>query len=565
MNISFMEMIIMKKLISLLLAAVLLLCALAPASAAAVGQEALPIIFIRGNGEALYDPDGNRIVADFESLFSADDSDGLDAGTIIESCANVLLPFVTEGLLFNKWDNYGKALYEEIAPLFEKGHLDGNGNPMYGTGVSPEVLAASEAAALYDFGEDGYFDLYNYQFCFDWRLSPYDHVDRLHTYIQTVMQTTGCDQVCIVARCLGGSLLTAYLEKYGSLGHVKNAMYCEVLSNGASTISHAFSGKLCFDDDALQRYLGQMTHCGESGVGMGFTLGDVANEIIFATIDMLNQGGFTDMLLFSVEQLYGRMYEALIPALLAAVGMTTQVNYWTCVYEEDFDEALTLIYGDENDPRRVENAGQIAKIEYYREHVTSRLPELYRIFSEEYGIHIGFTAKYGYVNAPYGPALNDMSDSLVSVKDAAYGATCADAHKTLSADYLEARIAEGYGEFLSADGKVDVSTCMFPETTWVVKNAHHDYFKDFNLKLAVEFCRSTGMTVNDNPAYPQFVAFNEADGTWEALTADNCPDFEWIHATQEQPTFITRIQSVFTWLKLIFSWLFSEIKSAFSK
>ncbi len=551
----------MKKLISVLLTAALLVAVAMPAFAAAVNPELVPIIYIRGNGEALYDADGNQIAADFDTLSANGSTDGINKDTLIESCANILLPFLTEGLLMDKWDTYGDALYEEIAPLFEKGHLDGNGDPMYGTGVHPNVMTASEAAAKRNYGADGRFDLYDYSFAYDWRLSPYDHVDRLHEYVKTVMHNTGATKVSFVARCFGGSLLTAYLEKYGNLGHVKNAMYCDVLSNGAATISHAMSGKLNFDDAALYRYMGNLTYCGQTGVGNGFVLADFVSDLIFTTLDLFNQVGVTDVFIGSVELLYQKLYEALIPALLSAVGMTTQANYWTCVYEEDFDQALLLMFGDENDERRTEYAGLIEKIEYYREHVTSQLPELYEKFSEEYGIHIGFTAKYGYTNAPYGPGLNDMTDALVSLKDAAYGATCAEVHKTLSDDYIQSRIDAGFGAYISPDRKVDLSTCMYPDTTWITKNAHHNHFEVVSEQLAADFCRSTGMTVQNNPDYPQFTVLDDQTLTMSPMTEDNCADFEWIHAAQEEPTKVSRLQALFRWLytiiPLIISWLSS--------
>lgn len=553
----------MKKLISVLLTIAILVAVAVPAMAAAVNPELVPMIYIRGNGEAIYDENGNQVTVDLDTLSVNGNTDGIDKDTIIESCANILLPFLTEGLLMDKWDSYGDALYEEIAPLFEKGHLDGNGNPMYGTGVHPNVLASSEAAAKRNYGSDGRFDLYDYSFAYDWRLSPYDHVDRLHTYVQTVMASTGAKQVSIVARCFGGSLLMAYLEKYGSLGHVKNAFFADVLSNGTATISHAMSGKLYFDSNALYRYMNNLTYCGQTGVGNGFVLTDLVTEIIFTTVDLFNQVGITDTFIGSVELLYQKLYEALMPALLSAVGMATQANYWTCIYEEDFEDAIILMFGDENDARRTEYAGLIEKIRYYYDHVTSCLPELYKTFSEDYGIHIGFTAKYGYTNAPYGPGQNDMTDALVSLKDAAYGATCAEVHKTLSDEYIQSRIDAGYSAYISPDKKVDLSTCAFPDTTWIVKNAHHNHFEATGEQIAADFCRSTGMTVQNNADYPQFAVFDDTTNTWTAMTEDNCADFDWLHVAQEQPTKITRLQALFRWLYAIIPVIIAWFSSLF--
>ncbi len=257
----------MKKLISFVLVLSMLFAVMSP-MAFATGEKVkdmTPIVYIRGNGEPLYDENGDRIPAEFKDLFDKNivpEEEGITKEEIIESCANILLPFLAEGLLEDNWDNYGKAIYDEISPLFEKATLDGNGNPKYGTGVSPEVLAKSEYNANnIDFKEPdvlGRYRLGQYDFCYDWRLSPYDHVDRLHEYILDVMDTTDSDGICIAARCLGGSLLHAYLDVYGHLGHVKRVFYGEVLSNGSAYVSQCFSGKFDFDAQHMQIYLKHM-------------------------------------------------------------------------------------------------------------------------------------------------------------------------------------------------------------------------------------------------------------------------------------------------------------------
>ena len=56
---------------------------------------------------------------------------------------------------------------------------------------------------------------------------------------------------------MGGSLLNAYLERYGHLGYVKKVFYGDVLYNGHSLISDLFSGKIDFSDEYTQLYVKQ--------------------------------------------------------------------------------------------------------------------------------------------------------------------------------------------------------------------------------------------------------------------------------------------------------------------
>ena len=134
----------MKKIISILLVAIMLFAVMAPMASAA--NERTPVVYIRGNGDGLYYPDGTLCVAQLEDLSLGGD-DGINKDKIVETAVNILKPFVMEGMLFDKWDNYGRAIYEEIKPLFPDAALDYNGNPTKGTGVLKSVMDDSIAAS----------------------------------------------------------------------------------------------------------------------------------------------------------------------------------------------------------------------------------------------------------------------------------------------------------------------------------------------------------------------------------------------------------------------------------
>ena len=56
---------------------------------------------------------------------------------------------------------------------------------------------------------------------------------------------------------------------------------------------------------------------------------------------------------------------------------------------------------------------------------------------------------------------NDLSDGLVSLKDASFGTTTAKAGSVLSDEYIARRIDEGKGKYISFDKEVDTSTVRF--------------------------------------------------------------------------------------------------------
>lgn len=550
----------MKKLISLLLLAVMLFTVMSPAASAANAYEKIPVIYIRGNGEQLYYPDGTKLVATLEDIDLSSGEGSINKDTIVDACVNILKPFVIEGMLFDDWDNYGRAVYDEISPLFADAGLDENGNPKKGTGPSEAQLTWCDvnlANSAWEFNNDR-----QYGFIYDWRLSPYDHLYRLHAFITNIMKATGKKEVALYGRCLGGGLLMAYLKEYGHLGHVKNVIFSDVLSNEATVISKAFSGKIEFDAKLIERYAGQLDFCGRHNQGVGFVMSDMINEIVVKTMDFFNQINVTDKALDGVEELYGKLYKALIPAVCHATGMATQVNYWTCVSEEDMDDALELLFGKEGSELRTEYAGLIEKIQHYRSSVSKNLDDFYAGL-EENNIHYGFIAKYGFLNGSFTEDADLPSDALVSLTHATYGATTAKIGKVLPDSYIEARVAEGKGRYISADNQVDLSTAVSPETTWVFKNAHHNVFDTYS-GLIKSFLYGTNETSDSLTDGHNFMLYDYDTDTYAPLTEENNFDFEFINRPTEKPTTETRLISMFRFFTLIFNLITKLLKGEIS-
>ena len=109
----------MKKALSLILAVLMVFsCFAVSASAVTNERDYYPIITIAGSSIDLVDGDQNPISTGFDVLTDDDEGD-MTKEDIIAKVMKVLTPFILEGLPFDKWDNYGDALYEELAPIFE--------------------------------------------------------------------------------------------------------------------------------------------------------------------------------------------------------------------------------------------------------------------------------------------------------------------------------------------------------------------------------------------------------------------------------------------------------------
>ena len=566
----------MKKLLSIILALTMVFsCFAVSASAVTNERDYYPIITIAGSSIDLVDGDQNPISTGFDVLTDDDEGD-MTKEEIISKIMKVLTPFVLEGLPFDRWDNYGDALYKELAPIFEEGQLDGNGNPKFGTGVAKaDIEIWDHIASTMNYGaKNGQFDLYEYRYRYDWRLSPYDCVDGLDAYIDKVLKTTGCKQVCLVARCLGGNIINAYLDKYGSNGKVVKVVYDEVMSNGSATINDCFSGKIKFSDKHTQAYILETEHFAKNGLGVDLSeLNDILLSTIETTLDLVTQLGIADTVFGGVEKLYERLYEALMPSILLATGIATWPSYWTSVCNDDMDKAIDLMFGKEGTVRRAEYAGLVEKILYLRERVViprERTGEenLYKQYEKNYNIKIAVLAGYGLVQAPITESYDLTGDCTVDLRSASFGATAAGVFDTLSDEYIAERTALGYGKYISADKKVDASTCLFPETTWIMKNKHHDVGTGWEY-IARNFCRYKDYTVSNSfDDVSQFIVVKTTHDLsrngFENLVAENTSDKEWVEDVEQKPTTESKLLSFMRWLTSIFNTITAWIKGVFT-
>lgn len=562
----------MKKFMALLLTLLMLMgTAVLPASAAENKHEKCPIIFIAGSSVDLVDGDQNPISTGFDVLTDDDEGDGITKEKIVESAVNIIMPFVLEGLPQDKWDNYGKALYEEIAPIFEESQLDGNGNPKFGTGVAKAEIEKWDKTALKDQGKDGKFSLREYDFRYDWRLSPYDHVDRLHEYIKTIIKSTGCNQVALVGRCLGGNVITAYLDEYGDEKLVKKVVYDEVMSNGSVAVNDSFSGKIKFSDKHIQAYLLESKYFGKENVGIDLAdVSDLLLDIVERTLDLLTQTGVADTLYGGVYALYEKVCEAFMPAMLRATGIGTWASYWSSVCDADFDRALDTVFGKTGTESREENAGLIAKITEIRTRIVKPREiegdaNLYKRFVKDYGVEIGVIAGYGLVNPPIVESSDANGDCTVDTKNSSFGATVAGVFDTLPQDYIDAQVAAGKGKYISVDGKIDASTCMFPETTWFIKNKHHDTYAQV-VRLSEYFTQYTNVNADSNSkniSRFQIVDPNNFESAVN-MTADNCADGPWLTVIEQEPTTETALAALIRFFTTIFEVITAWLKGLFT-
>lgn len=536
----------MKKIISVILVVVMTFMFVLPAGAESektpisITGSQVPIVSIYGDGEPLYDTEGNKVFhfSEMLNMFG-----GLEEGALGESTINILLPFLTEGLLHDEWDNYYDALENEIGEIFENCRLDNNGENHNGVGISQARKEQMANLLSRDAKEEnGFYGFEDYIFYYDWRLDPLETADLFHAHIQKVKEVTKSDKVAIIIRCLGSSVVMAYISKYG-LDDIHGISIDASVSNGAEIISEPISGKFKVDANAINRMIKDFSALGTLNI----------DSFITSSIDLLSKSGAVDFVLDAVrEDLYGKIAQGVTSALALSTFFTWP-SYWSCVAEEDYEDALLYVFGPEDSEKREEYKGLIEKIEKYNTDVREQMDEIMASIKDE-GCNLCIISKYGLQIAPVVESRNEIGDQFVSVKRSSYGATTGNVYNTLSKEYIAEKVSEGKGKYISADKQVDASTCMYPDYTWFIKGSSHSAWNDFENSLLYTVATADRQLTIEDFDFSQFVVYDNKTGITSSMTKNNCDSEAW-DADEKLENPQTQKERLFSALQSLIVWL----------
>ncbi len=549
----------MKKVISALLTVVLLFTFVMPAFSWVDANESrsqVPVIRISGDGEALYDAEGNKIFhyRDIGNLISG----GGDGNTeLYESMAETLLPALTKGLLTDNWDDLYAGLETEIGKIFANALLNPNGNVTNNSGLSQSRIDDMEYRRHNSqMGSKGYFGWNDYWFRYDWRLDPMETADELCSYIRDIKKSTGCDKVGIMATCLGTNVVMSYVAKYGVEDIQGIAMDGSVVG-GAEILSEVVCAKFDVAPPALMRVLRDL-----EGIGM-FSM----DAFIMETIEMLVQTGVLEGIISTTENIF---YDKLIQGATSALALSTFYtwpNYWACVSPEDYESAKYYVFGEEGSEKRIKYAGLIAKLDNYDKEVRRKIPELVQKIRDG-GASFGVISKYGFQLIPNCENADLIADQFASVKRSSFGATTTTVYETFSDDYINKRIAEGKGKYISPDKVIDASTCLVPDSTWFIKGSSHSNWTCYELKILYDVASADRQLTVDDLPYTQFMVYTKATDSLEPMTEENCHTENWDADPDiyKPSSFFSKIEVAITsfirWFKLFVEFITEKIKNS---
>ncbi|MBR3817360.1 MAG: hypothetical protein IKJ27_11620 [Clostridia bacterium] len=534
----------MKKVMALLLTVSLIFTLGVPAMAgidASQSRSQIPVIRISGDGEPLYNEEGERIMH-FRGLLEGKDEEE-DNSSIYSSIINVLGPFLIEGVLFDNWEPYYENLQTEIGELFGDALLDNNGNPVSGTGLSESRISFMNTRKYEDrkLGR-GYYEIGDYWFNYDWRLDPLAIADDFKDYVDTIKETTGSPKVAIVASCLGTNVVTAYIAKYGT-DDIHGICFDGGVCYGSEVLSETISGKFRLDGNAIERVLMDCANYGFFDVG----------SFVLSTIDLLEASGMLDAAKgITKEYIYYKVVEGVTSALALSTFFTWP-NYWAAVTAEDFDTALNYVFGKEGSEKRTEYAGLIEKLENYDVLVRQRIPEIMQSIKDN-GVNLGIMAKYGSQMIPVCESSDMVSDQIASVYRASYGATTSTVYDVLSDEYIAQQEEKGLERYISPDRQIDASTCMFPDFTWFYKGATHSNWTSYEMKIMYDVATADRQLTVDDFEWGQFIVYDNKTDTAHKMTEENCKTEIW-EADKEKDEPQTPFGRLFAFIKSTINWL----------
>lgn len=459
---------------------------------ASVWKGNVPIIYIRGRGTELY---RNPLTDEHERIYPLEYSDDY-----ITTQAKAILPLFAKAIATNQWDDYCDALYNSVAPIFEEITLDKNGEVKDGSNIEWEWPTETLPNRCQS---NGLYDFYSYVFRYDWRIDPIECADSLNEYIKQIKAATGCEKVAIISRCYANNIAMAYLTEYGS-DDVDTYVSYNTTANGVMTCGQLFSGKIDLNSDAVDRFASEY-----------FDDSTTLNRLIEATVTYANRTYKLDIAAEVLKAIYAKIESNVVPRLIYAT-YGSMPSYWSMVSDEDYEDAKEFMFGDDES-----YAGLIEKIDNYHYNVQLNGENTLRECVAA-GMKIGVVCKYGYQSVPVTEDSDSVTDNTIRLSEQSFGATCSKIDSVLSNEYISAAQLSNRGTYISPDKQIDASTCLFPDSTWIIKDITHKDFPDCVNYLLTTIANFNGqMTVNDYQEFPQYMIYNEEEGTLSPLTVEN--------------------------------------------
>ena len=391
-------------------------------------------------------------------------------------------PVVDEGVDFVRsilgnfaCDNTGASIYNVSAHEYPKAvsHYE---NLVLGD--NNESGIAKRAAELYG-GENVHFVTY------DWRRSPLDVADDIAAAIDDAIATTGHSKVNLTCISMGGVMTVGYLSKYG-YDKLNKCIFISSTIHGAQVVTDLFQGDVEVDSDALYNF---------AAVNLG------QNSLVSGMFKTLKFFGMFKGLSVIANGFIDRYQQTVYDDFLKD-GFGYILPFWALVQPEEYDRCLDYMFGG----REQENAVFIEKTNELQAMMAKRDDLLREAVAN--GVQISVTTSYNLPLIPVYANAKLNGDATIETKYMSAGARVANFGETLDQETINSG-----SEYVSSDGVIDASTCLFPESTWFMKDGPHvgcSYGSQQSDFLFWMLAFEGQAKVTSNPDYPRFMQSNSA-------------------------------------------------------
>lgn len=482
-----------KKSISVFLSLIMVFALVVP-SFAALETNDYPTIHIHGRSSLVYDKDGKQIYTNPDPSFSEVE--------YAKSLVPIMVRELSKTFVTQNWENYSRVICDKITPLFEMIQLDENGDAKDGTNGGEWKVGTALAPSS------------DYSFQWDWRVDPLETAALLKEYIKEVKRINDCDKVNIDSRCLGSVIVTAYLYLVGdeAKDDIANIVLYVPTVAGSQTVGALFANQIYFDDKAIDEFVTYYMN-GPDRFFNNTEYGGELEVFIGTFCSFLYQlkvlGYGTEMFTY----IYNQIKDYMVPRLATHVFFFP--TYWAMIDDRYYEVAKEQLFKENSDGYytvdKNEYAGYITKIDNYHYNVQVNSEKILTN-AKNSGINISVIAKYGDNLLPVEKNCRVQGDGRIETKALSFGATCSNITETLSEKY----IASHDSKYISADKKIDASTCLFPDNTWFIRDCSHAEFpysiEQFKEKLIKSKVQPTVENMKEY-GYTQFMLYSENNGS----------------------------------------------------
>lgn len=473
----------MKKFISLILVTAIALGCCIPAFAQEEKSNAQcdtpPVIIVRGM-------DFGGLYIDYGTENERNAVGEIDAGELIGEIAKAAAKLIFK----HDVDGAMDIVIDYVYKILEGISVDGNGDSVYDIDfprykssaenydeicheTSNELGMVRSCVETFDEGHTYYFN-------YDWRQNPLEVADEINEIVEIAIKTSGHDKVNIACASMGGIMTVAYLTKYG-YEKVNRCLFLSSTFCGAQVASDLLSGKVDITAPKLYNYVSNLVS--DSKIGSFF-------------IDELYDFGIFDLAIRLTDFILDNYFDEVNERILQPV-FGHMLTLWGLVQPEDYESAIDFILeGD-----REGNAEFLKTTDTLQKMMKDKTALLNEMVDN--GVEIAVVAHYDSPVIPVYENADFTGDGVLETYEMSGYATVAKYGETLGDDYKAAN-----PKYVSPDNVVDLSTALFPEYTYIIKDAPHvscAYGTDYNDFFMWLLTYDGDFYAGASEKYPQFM------------------------------------------------------------